>query len=424
MIKFLFKGVFRDRQRSLLPVVVVTIGVMLTVLVHTWVTGILGDMIDVNAKFTTGHVKIMSRAYLENEDQIPNDLALLEADNLIENINKTFPDMLWVKRIRFGGLLDTPDEIGETKAQGPAMGLAVDLLSKDSSEKERLNIETALIRGALPGRQGEILLSDKFATRLQIVPGDQVTLISSTMYGGMAIRNFFLAGTVKFGVSVMDRGAMIIDIKDAEQVLDMEKAVSELLGYFKTGFYDDKAAEHISREFNAKYLGIDDEFAPVMIRLREQNDLAGILDYVSVMISAFIIIFVVIMSIVLWNAGLIGGLRRYGEIGVRLAIGENKGHIYRTMIFESLLIGIAGSVLGTIIGLGIAWPLQVYGFDYSSFMKNTTMMIPTVYRAQITIPAYFIGYLPGLVSTVLGTMLSGIGIYKRQTAQLFKELEV
>jgi len=28
-----------------------------------------------------------------------------------------------------------------------------------------------------------------------------------------------------------------------------------------------------------------------------------------------------------------------------------------------------------------------------------------------------------LISTVIGTMLSGIGIYKRKTAQLFKELE-
>jgi putative ABC transport system permease protein len=31
--------------------------------------------------------------------------------------------------------------------------------------------------------------------------------------------------------------------------------------------------------------------------------------------------------------------------------------------------------------------------------------------------------MPGLLSTVIGTMLSGVGIYRRQTAKLFKELE-
>ena len=49
------------------------------------------------------------------------------------------------------------------------------------------------------------------------------------------------------------------------------------------------------------------------------------------------------------------------------------------------------------------------------------MMPPTI-RARI-IPDFFIGFIPGLFSTVLGTMLSGRGIYKRQTARLFKELE-
>jgi len=50
-------------------------------------------------------------------------------------------------------------------------------------------------------------------------------------------------------------------------------------------------------------------------------------------------------------------------------------------------------------------------------------MMPSVIRAQITTSAFFLGFIPGLASTVIGTMLSGIGIYKRQTARLFKELE-
>ena len=52
------------------------------------------------------------------------------------------------------------------------------------------------------------------------------------------------------------------------------------------------------------------------------------------------------------------------------------------------------------------------------------MMYPSVIRAKITKETYYIGFFPGLFSTVFGTALSGIGIYKRQTAQLFKELEV
>ncbi len=424
MIRFLLKGLLRDRSRSLFPILIVIAGVSLTVLLHGWITGVMGDMVNSNANFSTGHVKIMTKAYAENEDQMPNDLALLGVDEILADLRKEYPDMIWVNRIRFGGLLDIPDENGETKAHGPAMGLAVDLLSNQGPEIANLNIEKALVRGRLPEKPGEILISDDFATKLGVNPGESATLLSSTMYGSMAMQNYTIAGTVRFGVRPMDRGAMIVDIRDAQLALDMSDASGEILGYLEDHIYDDAKAAEVAMRFNAEFAGSKDEFDPVMLTLKEQKDLASYLDMVSGMSGILVSVFVLAMSLVLWNAGLIGGLRRYGEVGVRLAIGENKSQIYRSMIYESALIGVIGSVIGTAIGLGISYLIQVNGIDFGSMMKSSTMMLSNVLRTQITSEAYYIGFLPGLFSTVLGTMLSGIGIYKRQTAQLFKELEV
>ena len=75
---------------------------------------------------------------------------MLGVDEMMNNIQKEFPDMTWVKRISFGGLLDVPDENGETKAQSPSIGMGVDLFSKGSLEEERLNISKALVNGKLP----------------------------------------------------------------------------------------------------------------------------------------------------------------------------------------------------------------------------------------------------------------------------------
>ena len=186
MIKFLFKGVIRDKSRSLFPILIVMAGVALTVLAYSWVNGAIDIFAETNAKFNTGHVKIMSRAYAREADQIPNDLALSGIKNLQKELGKEFPDFIWTPRTKFGGLLDIADDQGETQAQGPVLGIAVDLLSPSSPEWNILNIKKAVVRGRLPEKAGEILISDEFAQKLGVQPGETATLISSTMYGSMA----------------------------------------------------------------------------------------------------------------------------------------------------------------------------------------------------------------------------------------------
>jgi putative ABC transport system permease protein len=422
MLRFFIKGLIRDRQRSLLPIIVVTLGVMLTVLGHTWITGIMGDVVDFNARFSTGHVKVMTGEYFEYIDQMPNDLALLESEAFIAELQEKYPGMTWVERISFGGLMDAPDEEGETRAQGPAAGMALDLLSPESKEAERLNLQNILISGTLPASSDEVILSDEFASRLEVEPGDQVTLITSTMYGSMSITNFTVCGTIKFGVGALDRGGIIADISGIRYALDMEDAAGEILGYFPGGEYPDEQAIVLAEIFNAAYSDEEDRFSPVMVPLRNQNNLTGMIDIIGYVSGIFVFIFMIAMGIVLWNAGLLGGLRRYGEMGLRLAIGEHKGHIYRSLLSESLVIGIVGSVAGTLVGLLFA-SLLSKGMDFSDMMEGSTMMMSGVFRTQITPESYYIGFFPGVFATLLGTALAGIGIYKRQTARLFKELQ-
>jgi putative ABC transport system permease protein len=423
MIKFLIKGLLRDKSRSRLPIIVVSLGVMLTVFMHAYITGFMGDTFEMNAKFSTGHVKVMTRAYAENLSQLPIDLALTESGELLTNLRINYPEMEWTPRIQFGGLIDAPDSTGETRSQGPAIGLGIDLLSGNGNESERLNLSESLVQGRLPAKAGEAMLSDDFAKKLNVIPGDDVTLIGSTMNGSMSMYNFIVSGTVRFGVEIMDRGSIIADIEDIRIALDMEDASGEILGFEKSGFYENEKAETMSAIFNSNTSEGDDEYSPMMKSLSQQGNMGQYVQ-MSELWSAYIsLIFIFAMSLVLWNAGLLGGLRRYGEVGIRLAIGEEKGHIYRSMILESFFIGLAGSVLGTTIGLFFAWLVQTYGIDISGMMKGASMMMPSTIRARITTPDFYIGFIPGVLSTVFGTMLSGIGIYRRQTATLFKELE-
>jgi putative ABC transport system permease protein len=56
-------------------------------------------------------------------------------------------------------------------------------------------------------------------------------------------------------------------------------------------------------------------------------------------------------------------------------------------------------------------------------LRNSSMMLSNIVRARISGTSYYIGFIPGLLATLMGTAIAGIQIFKRQTASLFKELE-
>ena len=318
--------------------------------------------------------------------------------------------MEWVERIKFGGLIDVPDTSFESgsKGQGPAMGFAYDLFSKESKEIERLNIKSSIVKGKLPSKAGEVLIGDQLADNLHIELGDEVTYMGSTMNGSMTFENFIVSGTVKFGMAAMDKGVIVLDTSDVKKVLDMEDAVGELLGYLPGAVYNDEDAQELVESFNLKNANPSDEFAPVMLSLKEQNGLASYIDYVDYFAAIFVGVFVFAMSIVLWNTGLLGGLRRYKEFGIRLALGETKGHIYTTLIYEAALIGFVGSIIGTLIGLAGVYYLQQNGIDYGDELKGSTMLMPTIMRAKFSADLLYIGFIPGFLQWCSGICCQGL----------------
>ena len=424
MIKFIIKGILRDKSKSIIPIAVISVGVMVTVMMSGFLEGIFSDVINQNAKLDTGHVKIMTKPYAENKEQLPNDLALLEINELIDSLNLNYPDLIWTPRIKFGGIMDVPDASGNTKSQGPGMGLAMSIQNKESGELQRLQLKKSLNKGRLPERSGEVILSDDYATKLNISPGEKITFFGTTMEGSMVFQSFEMTGTVRFGSPLMDKGTFIIDISDAQNMLDMENGTGELLGYFKDNRYDDQKALIISENFNTKFNESKDEYAPMMLTLKDQNGLRESLDMGDAFSGIFIFIFILAMSLVLWNTGLIGGLRRYNEFGIRLALGESKNSVFKLLLIEASVIGTIGSIIGTILGVIFCYYLQEVGIDISEDTANSTIIMPSIMRAYVTPNLFFIGFIPGLFSMLFGTALAGRGIYKRETARLFKELEV
>jgi putative ABC transport system permease protein len=446
--------------------------------------GAMNNFLKSTAVISSGHAKVVTRAYKKESQQLPNDLALFDTEKIIQTLSQKYPDYFWTPRITFGGLLDVPDKNGETKEQGPVFGLGIDFFSRDSRQIEIWELEKCLINGHLPKNRDDVLLSTKLAKQLGLSIGNSVTLIGSTMDNAFTTYNFNVVGTMNLFKGQADRQMMLVDISGARQALDMLDAASEILGYHNSLYYDDNEAVLMRQGFNLTYsdsiaqqlrdeesydalsymagwnkisepeksklpkqrsealsdnqmydnaeawedLSVEDPaiFSPTMIALRDGSQLAVMVDFSNVAMGVMAGVFLIIVMVVLWNMGLMNGLRRYGEIGLRLAMGESKGQVYRSMISEAVLIGFVGTFIGTALGLLLTYYVQEVGIDYSEAVEqlsSNSMVMPNVFYAKVTPELYYVGFIPGVLATVLGTMLAGLGIYKREMSQLFKELE-
>ena len=73
MIKFLTKGLLRDRSRSLFPILVIILTVTMVVFFMGFMRGMFNGFFRDTAVILTGHAKVVTRAYNKESQLLPND---------------------------------------------------------------------------------------------------------------------------------------------------------------------------------------------------------------------------------------------------------------------------------------------------------------------------------------------------------------
>ncbi len=431
MIVFLFRGILRDKSRFLFPFLVVSIGVALVVALVGFMEGVFMGMIDMTAKLNAGHLRLVNKPFYDEEHLYPLDRALAaQKETRLWLKKNSTSNIEWSPRIRWGALLDVPDLNGNTRSQTPVIGMALDLKSKNSSEVRRLNLKKSLIKGQLPQESNEMLMGNLLARDLDVALGQPVTIIGQSFDGGLVADNYLVVGLIRFGVTAMDKKMVLIDLADAQGTFYMENMVTDWLGYLPSSFSFDhyiKAKKSINSNLNTwmrsppKGWAKDDH--PIAISILDQQNMGSMVKTFTVIKSSVVGIFTFLMMLVLWNAGVLSGIHRYGEMGLRLAFGEPHWKLIFTLGIEGLFIGILGSIIGCFFGGSFAWYLQEVGLNMGDTFAKSGLMINDVVRARLTIDGFIQGILPGIFASVAGTLVASFAIFKRSEANLFRELE-
>jgi len=162
---------------------------------------------------------------------------------------------------------------------------------------------------------------------------------------------------------------------------------------------------------------------PIALSILDQQNMGSMVKTFTAIKSSVVGIFTFLMILVLWNAGVLSGIHRYGEMGLRLAFGESHWKLILTLGIEGLLIGILGSIAGCVLGGTFAWYLQEVGLNMGDTFAKSGLMISDVVRARLTLGGFIQGIVPGIFASVAGTLVASLTIFKRSEANLFRELE-
>lgn len=249
-----------------------------------------------------------------------------------------------------------------------------------------------IAEGRFPKGANEVALDEASAEKAGYVLGDTVKVVAQS-----GSRTFTMVGIASYGDVRSPGGATfaLFDVPTAAEFLGKPGFVDAILVVGDGSRTDDALAQDIDAIFEPSQKV--ETLTGAEITKETQDDIGQALSFFSIFLTIFSVIALGVGSFVIYNVFSISAAQRQRENALLRALGANRSQITRSLLIESLVVGLFGSLLGFVGGIGISKLLSValpaLGFDLPSggLVINASILINTV--------------IVGLIVTVLSAVL-------------------
>jgi len=206
-----------------------------------------------------------------------------------------------------------------------------------------------------------IVVSEPFAAIFKVKKGDQITL--PTPAGPVV---FSVAGIVVDYTS--DSGVIAMDISTYQRHWG-DMLCNSFFLLVKPGANVNDVRDEIQRQFGS------DRKLYVLSALEFKNEIRKIMDDIFIFNYALNVITLTIACLGIIVALLASVLERTREIGTLRAIGMLRRQIYGVVVLESILMGLAGGILGSLAGMFAGW-VNLEGFFIPNYGSAARYYLP------------------------------------------------
>jgi lipoprotein-releasing system permease protein len=246
-------------------------------------------------------------------------------------------------------------------------------------------------------KKESILIGHELARSLGVKAGDSLSLLSpygkKTAFGTIPERRrFAVAGVFDVGMHEYDKAFIFMPLADAQSFFAMNNSVTALEIYARDADMTTMINTNLSQTIGSDMRVYDwrERNKSFLTALNVERNVMFIILSLIILVAAFNIISSMIMLVRSKN----------NDIAVLRAMGATKGSVMRVFMMTGSSIGLVGTVIGTLLGLGFCWNIDS--------IKNVVERLTgtELFAAEI----YFLSTLPAKVDPyeVLNVILMAI----------------
>lgn len=215
------------------------------------------------------------------------------------------------------------------------------LRGSDPGAQELYGYPDKLVEGRLPKNSGEILVGTLLADKLGLKVGDKATLRTFANF----TREVRVSGIYDLKVAAINGSWLVSDLKLSQDLFGYDNKLTGIEIQVKDVFAADTLASELAAKQSSAFtvLNWKDQNAELLSGLNGQS------------ISSLMIQIFVLVSVVLGIASVLAitVLQKSRQIGILKAMGIDDAKASLIFLFQGLLLGTGGALLGIAFGLGL-----------------------------------------------------------------------
>jgi putative ABC transport system permease protein len=337
LFRIAFRNVLRNRRRSLITFSAVFLALGIMVSIRGFLNGLQATIRESVVLGQTGALQVHRKGFLKSvnatlDQVIPSDAEFLRKITSVPGVKAA------TARIMFGGMANANDT--STAAMFTAMDPVQELIV--CPRRNEMIYRGKSLKDSSPIAA---ILSPELASNLGVKLGQRATILTSDRDGVMNALDFDFVGEYgQPGLPLPDKKLGFVPLSFAQELLRMEGKATEIAVALHR-FEDAERLKPVLQEA----LGPEYEVATWHDVAAFVDDAIATQNFILNLIAG-VFLFVALLGIA--NTMLMSVLERTREIGTMMSVGVRRRQILSMFLLEASLLGLAGGILGALVGGG------------------------------------------------------------------------